>query len=165
METSFSLRPLSLDDPEELQRLVRIDQKIQKYPWKASQFLEETRVGGAILVLTDDETDEKIAGYVVYRVYSETQEVELLQLGVALEYRGLGYGLKLGRQVVQVGLDSQCTRILLNVRTDNKSAIEMYQKLKFVITGTRKGFYSDGDSAYQMELNLSGSGIATVDSF
>jgi ribosomal protein S18 acetylase RimI-like enzyme len=40
------------------------------------------------------------------------------------------------------------------VRKSNASAIALYQGLGFVITHVRKGFYSDGEDAYQMARYL-----------
>jgi ribosomal-protein-alanine N-acetyltransferase len=43
---------------------------------------------------------------------------------------------------------------MLEVRKGNTAAVNLYQKQGFSISAVRRGFYSDGEDAYFMELSL-----------
>lgn len=165
MNSRFSPRPIAADESDELGRLVQIEAKIQRTPWNISQIENELKQGGKIWIYTDDETDEIISGYVVFRLVSAGKFAEILQIGVPFEYRGLGFGTKLIQLVVSESLRNHLEKILLNVDVDSAAAIALYQKNRFVVTGTRKHFYSNGASAHQMELLLNPTGVETVDHF
>jgi ribosomal protein S18 acetylase RimI-like enzyme len=46
-------------------------------------------------------------------------------------------------------------RTVLEVRASNGGAIRLYEKAGFKKTHERKGFYSDGETAWVMELKTS----------
>jgi ribosomal-protein-alanine N-acetyltransferase len=102
--------------------------------------------------MTDDETDAEIAGYVVFWVLLE--EAQLLNIAVDLPYRGRGIAKEMLRCVVNQAVKAGAKRVTLDVRRTNAAAIQLYQSAKFAITQVRKGFYSDGEDAYLMNLDL-----------
>jgi ribosomal-protein-alanine N-acetyltransferase len=79
---------------------------------------------------------------------------EILLLGVDLTHRGNGFATQLVRKVISISMSEMTRRVLLNVRAGNSAAISLYQKLFFKITHQRKGFYSNGEDAFEMELLL-----------
>lgn len=150
METQFSLRPATTDD---LVRILEIEQKAHPVPWTEENFRGElTKPYSHFLLLTDDETDSEIAGYLVcWLMYDECQ---ILNLAVDLPYRGLGLAKQMIRKVILLASQKGLKRVALDVRKSNLPAIQLYQGLQFVITHIRKGFYSNGEDAYQMCLTL-----------
>ena len=48
----------------------------------------------------------------------------------------------------------KCDEIYLEVRTSNRSAIKMYEKLGFQIKSTLRAYYRDGEDAYLMALEF-----------
>lgn len=67
---------------------------------------------------------------------------------------GQGLAKKMIRQAAQTALTKGIKKVTLEVRKSNASAIQLYQGLRFVITHVKKGFYSNGEDAYQMVLLL-----------
>ena len=152
---SLSLRPAT---DEDLNSILLIEHKIHQAPWSEESFRAElTKPYSHFLVLTDDETDSKIAGYVIYWLLHE--DAQILNIGVDLPFRGMGLGRRMVRHVIGEALRAGFTKLTLDVRKSNLPAIQLYQSLKFAITHVRKGFYTNGEDAYQMTLELSGSSL------
>lgn len=147
---SFSLRPATLED---LPKLLAIEARSHSAPWAEEHFLSElAKPYARVLLLSDDETDERVAGYIVYWVAFD--ECQILNVTVDPEYRGLGFGRRLVGQAVREAIQKEMKRVTLDVRKSNEAAIHLYQACKFVISHVRKTFYSDGEDAYQMDLFL-----------
>ena len=148
--TTISVRPATEDD---LDAVLAIEQRCYKFPWTRAHFIEELETKGShFLVLTDDETDTLVAGYVVFR--DRGDESHLLNVAVAHNWRGLGMGRKLVGYVVNHAYRQKQSRVFLEVRTENLGAVTLYEKLGFHRMTTRKKFYSDGADAFFMQLNL-----------
>lgn len=147
-----SLRPAAEDD---LASLLEIENRIHVAPWTVEGFRAELgKPFSHVLVLTDDETDQIYMGYTVFWVLDD--ECRILNVGVDLPYRGLGYGQKLVLGCIQIALREGAKRVVLEVRKSNEAALQLYQKLNFTITQVRKAFYSNGEDAYIMDLPLEG---------
>lgn len=147
-----NLRPATADD---LDRLVEIEKAVHVSPWNREHFEAEIQKPYShVLLLTDDETDTQILGYIVFWLMFD--ECQILNVAVDLPHRGMGYAKGMVRQAVAAALRKDFRRVLLDVRKSNAPAIQLYQGLKFVITHVRKSFYSNGEDAYEMALFLAG---------
>ncbi|MCS7262146.1 MAG: ribosomal protein S18-alanine N-acetyltransferase [Aquificaceae bacterium] len=93
----------------------------------------------------------KVVGYAVVWKFSE--EVSLMSIAVGRDHWGKGYGKRLMTFLVEHFRD-QAKRFFLDVRRSNVRAIRLYQSLGFRIVSERRGYYSDGESALQMALEL-----------
>ena len=89
------------------------------------------------------------AGFILARhLISET---EILTFCILPNYRNKGLGQSLVKQLIQ-----NCQKpIFLEVAIYNQSALNLYQRAGFVITGKRKNYYNDKqgqlEDAYVME--------------
>jgi ribosomal-protein-alanine N-acetyltransferase len=147
-----SLRPFSDSDYEQL---LQIESKIQIAPWNQFQFEGElSKPYSRMWVLTDDETDSEIMGYVVF--WDMKESFEILNLGVAPSHQRRGFARKIVRGVINEALRAGATRLILDVRKSNAPALLLYQSLGFTITQIRKSFYSNGEDGYFMTLSLVG---------
>lgn len=146
----FSLRPAT---PEDLERIVEIESRVHQSPWSRENFEAElAKPYSHFLVLTDDETDSVIVGYVVFWVMFD--ECHVLNVAVDIPFRGKGHAKTMVRKAIHLATRKDIRKILLDVRRSNENAIQLYQRVGFVITHVRKSFYSDGEDAYQMALYL-----------
>lgn len=150
---SFSLRPATEED---LLTVEAIEKRVHIAPWDVSHFREElNKPYSHFIVMTDDETDQVIAGYVVYWMMGhEEGSCEILNVAVDLPHRGMGFAKKLVSHVATQAARSGAKKVILDVRKSNIAAIQLYQSLRFVITHVRKNFYSNGEDAYCMTLLL-----------
>ncbi len=153
--TAVSLRPMIEAD---LPRVLSIEHAVHVAPWTQGHFKGEMdKPYSQVWVLTDDESDSEIFGYVVFWEMGES--FEILNIAVALSARGLGYAKKMLQYVVRAALAKNAKRLILDVRKSNLPAIALYQRSGFTITQLRKGFYSNGEDAYSMNLELDGEKI------
>lgn len=147
---TFSLRPATSDD---IPAILDMERRVHIAPWGEENFkFELTKPYSQFLVMTDDETDEQVAGYIIYWVLFD--ECQILNVVVDNPYRGLGMAKKMIRQAAQSALQKGIKKINLEVRKSNLAAIQLYQGQRFTITQVRRNFYSNGEDAYQMTLHL-----------
>lgn len=103
----------------------------------------------------DNETDG--AGYIIFSLVSG--EAELLRIGTAPHLRKKGYALLLMDFLIRVLRADNAERLLLEVRSENSPAIELYKKSGFEMIGKRKNYYHDPeDDALIMVKRLSDAG-------
>jgi ribosomal-protein-alanine N-acetyltransferase len=147
-----SLRPAT---PDDLDALVALEARVHPAPWTKSNFEGEwEKPYSRTWLLTDDDTDSEILGYVVFWQMDET--VEILNIAVDFPYRGLGFAKRILQHVIREGLRENAKRLILDVRKSNLPAVALYQKSGMAITQVRKGFYSNGEDAYHFALELEG---------
>lgn len=147
-----SLRPLAEGD---LDSILAIEARCHVAPWTRQHFEAElAKPYSRMWVLTDDETDQQVYGYVVFWDMGESYEI--LNVVVDLPHRGIGLGRKIVQSVANEALRAGATRLILDVRKSNLPAVALYQRIGFTITQIRKGFYSNGEDAYHMTLALEG---------
>lgn len=147
-----SLRPFSEDD---LEQILRVEQGSHPNPWTREHFEAElAKPYSRILVLTDDETDTEILGYIVFWVLM--RDCQILNVVVDLKYRGKGYAQMMLRKALSIAMKDDAKRAILDVRKSNLPAIQLYQKVGFLTNRIQKGFYSNGEDAYQMILEFEG---------
>jgi len=146
-----SLRPATEED---MDAILAIENASYPKPWGRAQFEHEWSLPySRFLALTDDETDSLVIGYLVYHLQAEA--VSLLNLSVSPEFRGLGFGRMILSAMIREAVREEIPRTLLEVRASNGGAIRLYEKAGFKKTHERKGFYSDGETAWVMELKTS----------
>lgn len=150
-DESYTLRPGTADD---LDQVVAIEAKSIPEPWARSHFeAEMVKPFARFWVLTDDETDSKVAGYIVF--WLMVDGCSLLDVAVDPEFRGQGMGEKMLRAMINEVVRQEYARLVLEVRASNESALRLYKKVGFKETHRRTKFYSDGEDAIVMELKTS----------
>jgi ribosomal-protein-alanine N-acetyltransferase len=151
----YSVRQGTDDDAR---ALAELDRRSSPAPWTAEHFQKElAKPFSHLLVMTDDETDEQVIAFLAAWVHARG-DCEILNVAVDLRMRRLGVAELLIENLRRQALRAQCTRMVLNVRTSNAAAIALYQKAHFAIEHTRKRFYSNGEDAYEMVIDLTGAG-------
>lgn len=152
-EVTYSIRPASEVD---LSKISALELRAHVQPWTEEGFHAELGKPFAyVWVLTDDETDDELMGYIVFWLLDG--QCRILNLVVEPEARGLGFGKRLLRRAIDEAVRLGVKKAVLEVRYSNQAAVGLYQKLGFTITRIAKNYYSDGENAYLMELELTGS--------
>jgi ribosomal-protein-alanine N-acetyltransferase len=119
-------------------------------PWNARGFHAELDAGGHYLAAVTDEGE--LAGYAGLAIAGTPGEWEtsVHTIGVHPDYQGQGIGTALLRALLRRA-DELSAPVFLEVRTDNDSAIKLYERHGFSRMAVRKGYYQpSGGDAYTM---------------
>lgn len=119
-------------------------------PWSMKSFLDELKNPQSIFKVA--EVDEKIIGYVVFRIVLD--EAELLSIAVKPSFRNRGIAKALLSATINE-LKDKVKACYLEVRVSNQPAINLYKKLGFKVCGVRKNYYIiPEEDALLMKLEL-----------
>ena len=87
--------------------------------------------------------------------YHSPDELEILNLAVAPEWRGRGCGRRLLRLVLRMAAKMGIGQAVLEVRSGNAPALALYKGQGFTQLGRRRGYYHEsGEDALVLALSL-----------
>ena len=118
-------------------------------PWSRESFLREVTENACAryMVLREDGVAVAYAG-----VWFVLDEGHITNIAVHPDRRGLGYGERVTRAMLQLAADSGMTWMTLEVRRSNTVAQNLYHKLGFIDVGYRKRYYENSEDALIMAL-------------
>jgi bifunctional N6-L-threonylcarbamoyladenine synthase / protein kinase Bud32 len=124
-------------------------------PWSAEAFASEIfapHTHCLALETTDPAREPQLIGYAILAVGgpSHDPEAEIHTIGILPEWQGKGLSKLLMDPLVAVA-DRLHAPIFLEVRTDNRPAVGLYERYDFAIEGTRHAYYQpSGADAFTM---------------
>lgn len=134
---------------EDIPEVAAIEKLCFSQPWSEKGFAEGLDASAVFLAA---EEDGRTIGYI--GMYVSAPEGEITNVAVMPGYRGKGIGKALVDAVKHWAADHGVTRIVLEVRESNVSAIHVYESAGFVKLGIRKNFYQfPTEDAFVMEMN------------
>ena len=146
MRVKVSPRPATEED---LEQVAGMEKKLIHPPWALEAFRAEIdKKHSEFWVLTDDESDSKIFAYIVFAFPAEQAHIQTF--AVNPDYSRQGHGKHLLRFVVSYVMRNKGESIVLEVRKNNKAAVQLHQDTGFIVIHTIKNFYPDGEDAYSM---------------
>lgn len=107
-------------------------------PWSAQGFETALDREDTIFLVAADERDS-IMGYLGF--YYSYADGEITNVAVDKEYRRQGIGRRLLEEVDIICQDKGIESLTLEVRFNNKAAIELYKGMGYEEAGIRKNFY------------------------
>ena len=130
----------------DLADILSIEKKVFKHPWSKEQLsweLNSQPVAENYVM----KARGNMVGYLFSHVVDD--DVQILNIAIDIPFQHKGYG----EQLLSYFLDQFNTDISihLEVRKSNFPAINLYLKFGFHETGTRKGYYADGEDAIIMQ--------------
>ena len=136
----------------DLDRIVQLEELAFLDPWPREMLAYELAHPHAVLLVASRSEAGPPDAYAAFR--HAVGEAELLRVGVdpAARRQGLARALLLEGLERLRRLDVQVC--FLEVRVDNKAAINLYESLGFCCTGHRRGYYRDGTDALIFVLGL-----------
>ncbi len=143
---SVLIRPF---EPRDSSDIIRIDAESFKTQNPTYDLFVYLAYGSEIIVA---DIGAMVVGYVVL-VYRE-EEAKIMSIAVKKEFRRRGIGKMLLREAIKKAREKGAKRLLLEVRVSNVAAQELYKKFGFRVAGVIESYYSDGESAYLMNLDL-----------
>ena len=121
---------------DDLDTVIAIEQAVYPFPWTRGIFFDCLNIGYLCRVL---EFNEKIVAYAVMSV--AVGEAHLLTIVVPSSEQGKGYGKKMLNEMITHAVIDNADTMYLEVRTSNKTAIDLYHNRGFNELGIRKRYY------------------------
>ncbi|WP_081696796.1 ribosomal protein S18-alanine N-acetyltransferase [Megalodesulfovibrio gigas] len=139
--------------PTDVLQLAALERICFACPWSEAQYaqlLEDSRVR----VVGASHGDVLVA-YCSF--YHAGDEMEILNLATAPDWRRRGLGRRLLAFVLRIGQQMGIEQVVLEVRVTNTAARALYDGMGFVQVGVRKGYYPDtGEDALVLVRALHG---------
>lgn len=114
-----------------------LEQEIFSRPWSSQGFIDALNMRNTVFLVAEEEG--RIIGYT--GMYLSMEEGEITNVAVAETQRRRGVGGLLLKQIKNEAELRSVTRIILEVRVSNDSAIRLYERNGFQKRGIRRGFY------------------------
>lgn len=142
------LREMSIGDSDQIEQL---EQEIFNDAWTKAGIEETFRQSHAFVVVAEE--NNRIKGYCI--VYYVMDEAEIARIAVDNNHRNSGAGGKLLKKTEEFCMEKGVTRLLLDVRMSNETAIRFYRHHGFTEDGIRKKFYEKPEEdALLMSKNI-----------
>lgn len=135
----YNLRFMKVDD---VAQVFELEKLCFALPWSYQSFVTELtqNLFARYLVI---EYKGKIISY--GGMWIIVDEAHVTNVAVHPDYRGHKLGELMMRQLMELARGSHAVRMTLEVRPSNTIARALYQKLGFVDTGVRPGYYTDNN--------------------
>jgi len=121
---------------EHLDDVWAIEQQAHSHPWAESMIRDVNSRGGCHHVLIDN---DQLVGY--FYAQNIVGEVTLLNIAVAPEQQGKGYGKALLEHLLDHGEKANAESVWLEVRESNHKAFALYECAGFNEVDRRKNYY------------------------
>ncbi len=141
--------PVAIHDKKDAPALAALEAQCFSSGWSVKQYEAVLTDSNYLIFALCDE--KNIRAYVV--AYHVQDELEILNIGTAPEYRRMGCAARLIRHLQEnVCPRYAIRRIILDVRPSNKPALALYTRFNFVEAGRRRRYYApDGEDALFLE--------------
>ena len=133
LKPEVHLAPLTealLDD------VLRIEKSAYAHPWTRGNFADSLKSGYQLLALMGGDT---LIGYFV--AMEGVDEVHLLNITVAPEFQGQGFGVLMLDALSVWARSRQALCLWLEVRESNARAMRVYERFGYRRVGERKHYY------------------------
>lgn len=123
----------------DIPEVARLEKEIFPDPWSEGAISETFEQEHTLLLVAYE--DRKLIGYLI--LYFVLEEGEIARIAVIPECRRQGVGARMLLELEDLCEDNGITKLLLDVRESNETAISFYTSYGFVQDGVRRNFYSD----------------------
>lgn len=127
-------------DHNDLDALVRLEQRIFSLPWSREQYAR--LIDSGVCRVFGLFKGEELVTYVSVAMMLGADEFEIYNVATAPDLRETGYARFLLNQTLLAASTLGMERAILEVRENNTPALRLYESLGFTPCGRRKGYYS-----------------------
>lgn len=139
---TLKVRPMNISD---IDGVYAIEVVGHRTPWSRNILHDCVMVHYDCFVIEVVSKNEVVlAGYMISRIQEKSSHV--LNVCIAPALQGKGYGQVLLKNRLDSMTSAAIETVLLEVRPSNSIALHIYQKMGFQPTGTKRGYYRDGES-------------------
>ena len=147
-DNDLVIKPMGLHD---IDQIMEIENVSFPTPWHEKIFELELKKPRTLQLVC--KKDSKITGYLVsWMMYDE---IHILNIAVHPDFRRNGIAKQLIDYTINHFANKGAIAVILEVRTSNIAAQNLYEKLGFKLLRARKSYYTDtGEDALVMMLDL-----------
>jgi ribosomal-protein-alanine N-acetyltransferase len=142
----------TLENEKEIEEVLKIQEKcfegLQKFSKKFLFNLWRNFPQGFLIA----KNKEKVLGYGILK--KEPNKGLIFSLAVLPEMQNRGIGKEIMKRLIEIAKKENLKKIYLHTRETNFKAIAFYQKFGFNIIKLKENYYSTGENAYLMELEI-----------
>jgi ribosomal-protein-alanine N-acetyltransferase len=131
----------ALSGEEDLAGVMEVDRSSFATPWSREMYDAELQNSGISFIVVLRIPECRVAGYCSYRLVVD--EVHINNVAVRTECRSKGFGRCLVEYALREGRNRGATRVLLEVRSGNVAARQLYESLGFTTIGLRRAYYRE----------------------
>jgi ribosomal-protein-alanine N-acetyltransferase len=131
--------------PQDVAEVYSIECDLFQDPWSYDSFLKDVdndQITRAFVI----ENEKEIVGYAICWLYS--RELHIGNVAVSRKWHRQGIGSFIVSRIIEQFNDAEI--LYLEVRENNRPAINLYRKFGFDTLYVRKGYYPDGENALVM---------------
>lgn len=137
IQSGPEMRTMLLKD---LPSVLAIEKAAFSSPWTFNMFQQELDLSFSRHLIVS-QSDQGIVGYIIFWIIHD--ETQLQRIAVKNDLRGQGIGSLLIREMIRMCALENVMQGSLEVRSSNDPALMLYKKFGFVVSGVRKGYYTD----------------------
>lgn len=143
----YSIRPM---EEKDLDAVLQAERECHSHPWSAEIFRRElvNPVSCRRLLILDGQPAAYLCAWYL------VGELHIHNIATRPAFRRRGLALELLKSMIDECRNNGLERVFLEVRAGNVGAIALYRAFGFFETGRRQGYYSDGEDALLMELEI-----------
>jgi len=158
LQQSFKLRKFNTND---LERITYINRTCLPENYSDYFFVDLHRRFPETFIVAEE--NGEVVGYIMCRIETGLsssifrgliKKGHIVSVAVMPEYRRKGIGEALVTKAMESMRLYKAKKCFLEVRVTNTAAVDLYKKLGFEVSRTVRGYYTDGEGAYVMEIKL-----------
>lgn len=147
----FKIDPCQRSD---ITALVELENQVFDYSRISRRnFIRLLQSPAAFILLAKDSAD-KLAGYAVILTRRNSRYARIYSIAVAPAFRGQGVAKLIVNEVIKTQRQQDRLGLSLEVKLDNKQAIQLYQSLGFETVDILVNYYDDGTDGLKMRLTF-----------
>lgn len=150
-DSRLSIQPCQRDD---INALVELENQVFDYSRISRRNFNRLLRSPAAQILLAKDHAQQLAGYAVILTRRNSRYARIYSIAVAPAFRGQGVAKRLVSDVIEMQRQQARHGLSLEVKLDNKSAIQLYQSFGFETIDVLVGYYDDGTDGLKMRLTF-----------
>jgi [ribosomal protein S18]-alanine N-acetyltransferase len=136
--------------PNDLRRVYEIEEMSFPDPYDINMLKQLFDFGAGFLVA---QVENYVVGYIIFWIVEEDRG-HVISLAVDQNYKRQKIGSKLINTAIATFTKFNIFSITLEVKTENKEALDFYKSIGFKLNKKVSNYYEDGSDAFKMLFNF-----------
>ncbi len=148
----MEIKKVNLDD---LDKIMKMEKEAFKSDSFSKEFMKKLILQSTLfLKLIKKQDTQKILGFIII-IQDDLNRLNIINFLINKKNQNKGYGSYLLTKTLEIVRQiNGIKKIVLNVKTKNKTAIKLYEEFNFRIVREIENYYRNQENAYLMELDL-----------